>query len=118
MDLVPAHRLPLQPRKARMRPATRAAQPLGRQQPCAQRQQTKPRLTAAFLQPQRVGNFSAEHLQTAANTHHGPAPLLQALTGKSAYTRGQPAALGLFVGSAAYIGGHGTATAWARNSGK
>ena len=26
---------------------------------------------------------------------------------------GQPAALGLFVGSAAYIGGHGTATAWA-----
>ena len=26
---------------------------------------------------------------------------------------GQPATLGLFVGSAAYIGGHGTATAWA-----
>lgn len=26
---------------------------------------------------------------------------------------GQPAALGLFVGSAAYLGGHGTATAWA-----
>jgi len=40
-------------------------------------------------------------------------PLLLLLGLLLARAFGQPAALGLFVGSAAYIGGHGTATAWA-----
>ena len=76
-----------------MRPASRAAQPLGRQQLGAQRQQGKPRLAAAFFKPQRVGNFGSKHLQAPTYAHHGPAPLVQALTSKSAYTGGQPATL-------------------------